>query len=673
MAEDPSPTRKPLYVFSGGFLTGKRIRRILSLAGWQVRIGAPGADDWIGVWGRTPISERGRAIADRRDAAILTVEDAFLRSLFPGRSGEPPIGLLLDRRGVHFDPATPSDLETLLASHPLDDAALLDCARAAMARMQSAHLTKYSAVDPDIQPPEPGYVLVVDQTRDDASVLASGGSDASFREMLVFAQEEHPGARVLIKTHPESMAGHRNGYFDSDDETDRVTLYSEPISPWCLLEGAVGVYTLSSTLGFEAILAGHKPRVFGQPFYAGWGLTLDERPVARRERHLTRAQLFAAAMILYPTWFDPYRDRLGTLEDVLGALEAEARCWRDDRAGYIASGMRLWKRGHLKAAFGRHKKLIFKGNPETARTTADGTNRPLMVWAGKVTPAHGENVVRVEDGILRSKGLGAKLTPPLSLVRDDLGIYYDPSRPSRLDHLIAETATLDEAARARAEQLIQKLVASGLTKYNVGSASAPNLPSGRNILVPGQVEDDASVRLGCSDVATNAQLISFVRAKNPDAIIVYKPHPDVEAGLRRGSVPEKILALADHVLTDTSAHSALGSVDEVWTMTSTIGFEALLRGLPVTCLGMPFYAGWGLTNDLAPAPNWRRARPDLIGLAYAVLIAYPRYFDPVTGLPCPPEIAVERIVSGGLPRLGPGHRIWAKLQGLKATLPSTGI
>ena len=39
----------------------------------------------------------------------------------------------------------------------------------------------------------------------------------------------------------------------------------------------------------------------------------------------------------------------------------------------------------------------------------------------------------------------------------------------------------------------------------------------------------------------------------------------------------------------------LGIVDEVHTLTSLTGFEALLRGIEVHAYGGPFYAGWGLT------------------------------------------------------------------------------
>ena len=35
------------------------------------------------------------------------------------------------------------------------------------------------------------------------------------------------------------------------------------------------------------------------------------------------------------------------------------------------------------------------------------------------------STVRLEDGFLRSNGLWAKLTPPMSLVTDETSIYYD--------------------------------------------------------------------------------------------------------------------------------------------------------------------------------------------------------------------------------------------------------
>ncbi|AAV95035.1 capsular polysaccharide biosynthesis protein [Ruegeria pomeroyi] len=648
--------RSRLFVYNGGFLTQRRLRRILTLAGYDIRLGLPSEGDQVGIWGNSPTAHRGLAVAARHAAPLLRVEDAFLRSLFPGRAGEPPLGLLLDRAGVHFDPTTPSDLEQLLTSAPLDDTTLLNRARDAMARIRENHLSKYCATDPDLPLPEPGYVLVIDQTRGDASVTASGGNDALFREMLVFAQEEHPGARVLIKTHPETAAGFRPGYYGERDISVRVSLYDAPLSPWALLDGAVGVYTLSSQLGFEAILAGHKPRVFGQPFYAGWGLTLDEHPVPRRERRLTRAQLFAAAMILYPTWYDPFGDKLCELETVLDTLEAQTRAWRQDRAGWTAGGMRLWKRRPLKRMFGRFGRISFTDTP------AAGDPRPHMVWAARA--AASDTATRVEDGFLRSRGLGAELVPPLSLVTDDSGIYYDPTRPSALESLIARRAELRADQRQRAEALIRMLTTARISKYNLGGA-LPDLPPGHRILVPGQVEDDASILTGTGEIRSNLDLLRSVRAAHPQAVIVYKPHPDVEAGLRVGGIDPG--TLADVIATQADPMQLLDQVNEVWTLTSLLGFEALLRGLPVTTLGAPFYAGWGLTRDLGPIPARRQARPDLAGLVHAALIDYPRYWDPRTGQPCPVEVAAQRLASGAIPHPGPANRLLSKLQGLLAT------
>ena len=66
---------------------------------------------------------------------------------------------------------------------------------------------------------------------------------------------------------------------------------------------------------------------------------------------------------------------------------------------------------------------------------------------------------------------------------------------------------------------------------------------------------------------------------------------------------------------------------KVWTMTSLLGFEALLRGKPVTCLGAPFYAGWGLTRDMPGVPQHRFSRTLDEVFAASCLLAT-RYRDP---------------------------------------------
>ena len=665
-----------LFFYNAGFLTQPRLRRILTLAGHDLRLGLPGQGDGVVVWGRSPYAHRGEAIARRCKVPLIRIEDAFLRSLRPGRAGDPPMGLLLDPVGVHFDSSAPSALEHIFARHPLDDSNLLSRARAGIARIQALDLSKYNIHDPTLAPPAPGYVLIIDQTQGDASITHAGASAATFRAMLVLAQQENPGARIVIKTHPETRSGLRPGHFDATDISAKVTLLTDPVSPLRLLEGATAVYTVSSHMGFEAILAGHRPVVLGQPCYIGWGLTDDRAPLARRKRRLTRTQLFAAAMILAPLWYDPCRDRLCRFEDVLDQLEAETRAFRQDARGHVAAGMRLWKRRRLQDFFGREKPLIFRDDPARAATIATQTNRSLLIWAGKAPPAI--QALRVEDGFLRSRGLGANLIPPLSLVTDDLGIYYDSTQESRLERLILQP--LPPGGTARATALLKNLIAARISKYNL-PGTLPDLPlslqgSGHRILVPGQVEDDASIRFGAGAIRTNLALLQATRAANPRAVIIYKPHPDVEAGLRPGAIPPADLqTLADVTANHADPIALIAACDELWTMTSLMGFEALLRTKPVTCLGAPFYAGWGLTRDLGPTPERRRhapdghplPRPDLAQLVHAALIAYPRYYDPISRRPCPPEVAIERLATGQLPRPGLPLRLLAKLQGTFAS------
>lgn len=660
--EVPPDQPQPLHFYNAGFLRQKRVRRILELSGYQLTLGKPGPDGLIGVWGHSPYAGRGEAMAAKTGAGLLRIEDAFLRSLHPGRAGEAPIGLTLDRSGCHFDGSQPSDLETLLKTHPFDDAHLLSRTRGLVSRMKEAGLSKYAATDPWLPLPKPGYVLVIDQVRGDASVRLGGGDANSFREMLYWAQEDHPGARVVIKTHPETARGKRKGYYGPADveaaAPGRISLVEGPVCPWALMEGAVAVYTVSSQLGFEAILAGHRPRVFGLPFYAGWGLSDDRHPLlpgpSRRGRNLTTTQLAAGALVLYPRWYDPYHDRLASAEEASEALIAQARAWREDRRGWRAENVRLWKRKHFQEFFGQQKSVVFGAQKGKERR---------MTWG----PAR-DGAVGVEDGFLRSRGLGAELVPPLSLTLDDLGIYYDPRRESRLEHMITARARLRPDQAERAERLIARIREAGLSKYNTGgTAELPKLRPGRRVLVPGQVEDDASIRLGAGPVSTNLELLQAVRRVEPDAVLLYKPHPDVERGLRPGRITQdEALKYADAVLTETDPAALLGQVDAVWTMTSLMGFEALLRGVDVICTGLPFYAGWGLTRDLDHVPR-RRVRVSLEGLVHAALIDYPRYFDPVTRQPCPVEVAVDRLQGAETGPARPALRILAKAQGLLAS------
>lgn len=184
------------------------------------------------------------------------------------------------------------------------------------------------------------------------------------------------------------------------------------------------------------------------------------------------------------------------------------------------------------------------------------------------------------------------------------------------------------------------------------------------------MEDDASIRLGAGEVKTNIGLLLAARAAHPNAHIIYKPHPDVVAGLRDGTVGEQAaLEYCDQIVEDADVTKLIEASDEIWTITSLLGFEALLRGKPVVCLGLPFYAGWGLTRDFGPTGARRGVAVSLDQLVHATLVDYPRYLDPVSKMPCTAELIVDRLAKGGAAR-PPKLRVLAKLQGVFASYAS---
>lgn len=292
-------------------------------------------------------------------------------------------------------------------------------------------------------------------------------------------------------------------------------------------------------------------------------------------------------------------------------------------------GIGPWKRRRLRAILANRAGPPHASNAAAAVRRAAGNHGAVAVWESRrpadldrTAASAGVPVWSIEDGFIRSAGLGAALVQPCSLVLDSQRAHYDAAGPSDLEELLsARQFSPDELVRA--EALIARLRASDITKYNLAGA-APDLPEDRRVvLVLGQVDDDLSVLRGGGGTSV-AQMVAQVRQDEPGALLVFKPHPDVAAGLRDGLLapPE-----ADLVLTHASLPALFAKADAVHVLTSLGGFEALLRGCAVTVHGQPFFAGWGLTQDRNP-PARRIRRLILPELVAGALIAYPLYYHP---------------------------------------------
>ena len=307
-----------------------------------------------------------------------------------------------------------------------------------------------------------------------------------------------------------------------------------------------------------------------------------------------------------------------------------------------AVGFPRWKKPIVRQCFAGSKvDFLEKGVPVAEDAC-------VAVWGNATAPpglGPAGQVFRLEDGFLRSVGLGADIVRPLSWVVDPVGIYYDATRPSGLERILGGHP-FDPSLLERAGALRERIIAERITKYNVDHLAWQRPSSAtRVILVPGQVESDASIALGAPGISRNMELLRAVRESNPGAYVLYKPHPDVVARMRLPGADEGLATRwCDEIITNVEMGMLLSSVDEVHVLTSLAGFEALLRGKPVTCYGQPFYAGWGLTKDLLP-PTRRTRRLGLDELLAGVLILYPIYLHPTANKIIQPEEALDLLIA----------------------------
>lgn len=600
-----------------------RVKSLQALTGphwiWSPFGLARGATSVLG-WGHKASGRKAMALGARHGVTTILAEEGFLKG---AHRHQPALQLLLDTSGgVHYDPAQPSCIDAALDR--ADTPEIRARARALMATIRDHGLSKLQNKRDPARLPDRPFVLIVDQVAHDASLAPSKATPDRFRLMLDATRRTWPEHLLVVRTHPDLHDRGKGGHYQGLQSGGDLLVHDGNDHPSAWIKAADHVVVMSSQMGFEALVHGTPVTCWGTPFYAGRGLTRDmgAQPGYQR-RACDLEQLVGAACIVAPTSFHPATMALGEAEDVVEHLVAHRTALRQDPPTAIAVGFSPRKRKAL-ARFMPHTRWV------DGDEAPEGT--PVVAWGmAKIPPAlQGRKVLRVEDGFLRSKGLGAALVPALSWTIDSTGgIFYDPRRPSAMSEAaLAYTGTgtqADDAAAVRA-----RLLAARATKYNLAEAPASFDAQGRTtVLVVGQVEQDASLRCGGGPIQSNAALLAAARAAWPEAFLVYRPHPDVVQGLRPGDW-QADGALADAVEPHAGTLALIEACDRVAVMTSQMGFEALLRGKPVTCFGTPFYAGWGLTDDRGPMAVGRAPR-HLDALIWAAYVAVPRYVSPQTG------------------------------------------
>lgn len=245
---------------------------------------------------------------------------------------------------------------------------------------------------------------------------------------------------------------------------------------------------------------------------------------------------------------------------------------------------------------------------------------------------------RFEDGFIRCNGIGSTHLPYSWVFDNSGGLYFSAQRPSDLEKYIQNFDPSNNVLD-RAELLMQTLIGLNLSKYNHGDAldiATVYGPKTRNrVLVLGQVPDDQSIALGCDKPLSNNDLVRLAHQEmGRDCDILYRPHPYVLHGNKndKDSDPAEVANIATVITQSMPLPTALQTIDHVYVQSSLAGFEAVIRGIPVTTTGCPFYSGWNnpLIDSRQPNPR-RTATRSTLEIFAAAYIQYPRYFDPQTG------------------------------------------
>ncbi|EAI0956701.1 capsular polysaccharide biosynthesis protein [Campylobacter coli] len=608
-------------------------------------------DVFVG-WGRKKSGLKAVELAKKYNIKFLLLEDGFLRSLNLGVENSPSFSIVKDDVGIYYDATAPSKLENILNTYEFSSEEL-EQAKKAIELIKKEKLSKYNnnlCVPKELFSANEERVLIITQVANDASLKFGLADNFSTQDIINEAIKENPNAKIYIKIHPDVLSGKKQSDFNAQNLSNKCVIIKENYNPIELLSYFKKVYTKTSGMGFEALMLGSECVCYGVPFYAGWGLTQDKQACKRRLKKRSLEEIFYAAYILYSEYFNPYLNQKGDTFDTIYTLAKYKKIEQANSNKLYFLGFTLWKRWFMKPFFkAKNNKIIFLNSLDELYKANLISEDKIFIWGKKydktlLAKDFNNEIFLVEDGFLRSVFLGSDLTRPFSLIVDNKGLYVDPSKPSDLEDIL-QNYKFDDGLKQRAKKLITTITQNKFSKYNGLKHEKLNFNTNKKIiLIPAQVEDDASMILGGAGFDT-LKLLQSVRKANENAFIVFKPHPDVLSGNRKGLKDKNIiLKYCDEIIENVSIDSAINACDEVHTITSTSGFDALLRGKKVVVYGKPFYAGWGLTQDLHHISRRTRVL-SLEELVAGVLILYPRYIHPKSKNLCEVELALDTMLA----------------------------
>ena len=581
-------------------------------------------------WG---MKRSGKFLRDNmKNKKIVFIEDGFIHS-FGTKKKEIPLSICFDNAGIYYNCNSKNDLKKYIKEKLSKEN--ISRAKNIVNLWKKYSISKYNFPS-FIEPPSSPYILLIDQTFGDLSIRYGDANENSFKKMFEFAVNNWPEHKIVIKSHPDVINSKKKGCIDISDNTKHnVTIIGDIGQINKLIDSSSAVCVVTSQVGFEALIYGKEVHVFGNPFYSGLGLTIDHNSNNKKvTNQITLEQLVFASLVKYQICLDPRTKKECQIEEIIQYIHSLRQVSKFFPQDLEAINLTPWKARQINRfvypVTGKRVKFFKRFKRKMKNIIVWGKNKRIERYLTNF-----DDFISVEDGFIRSVGLGADLYPPLSLLFDKKGIHYDASKVSDLEDQL-QNSNVNYSERMRARKILNLIIKLKISKYNLRLTKTINLPknaANKEIIgVLGQVESDNSIIFGVPDNTiqkTNFALVAKVREDYPDAFIIYKPHPDTESGVRaKGERDSEISDYADLIAYKTSLEDLFNKADRIAVFTSLGGFEALIRGISVITYGFPFYAGWGLTDDKLNHHSWAKRRTRIMSieeLTFISLIKYPFY------------------------------------------------
>ena len=428
-----------------------------------------------------------------KNKKLVFIEDGFVHS-FGIKKKKIPFSICYDNQGIYYDCDSDNDLKKYVKEKLSKKN--ITRAKKIIELWKKYSISKYN-FSSFIEPPSFPYILLVDQTFGDLSIDYGDADENSFKKMFEFAVNNWPNHKIIIKAHPDVINYKKKGCIDlSQYSKDRIIILGDIGQINRLIEFSSAVCVVTSQVGFEALIYGKEVHVFGNPFYSGLGLTIDHNSHNKKvTNQITLEQLVFSSLVKYQICLDPRTKKECQIEEIIQYIHSLRQVSKFFPQDLEAINLTPWKARQINRfvypVTGKRVKFFKRFKRKMKNIIVWGKNTRIESYLPNF-----DDFISVEDGFIRSVGLGADLYPPLSLLFDKKGIHYDASKVSDLEDQL-QNSNVNYSERMRARKILNLIIKLKISKYNLRLTKTINLPknaANKEIIgVLGQVENDNSI------------------------------------------------------------------------------------------------------------------------------------------------------------------------------------